>query len=104
MNLQSINTSASLRYDPNSLPIEINGAKVSYALYFSDDSYIAGDIILSSEDGLDFSTMTIDDINKAALVKLKNLTTNYIDLSEDKSPRNVTSGDATTTSVLIGGE
>lgn len=104
MNLQSINTSASLRYDPNSLPIEINGAKVSYALYFSDNSYIAGDIILSSEDGLDFSTMTIDDINKAALVKLENLTTNYIDVSEDKSPKHVTSGDATATSVLIGGE
>ena len=103
MHLQSINTSASLRYDPNSLPIEINGAKVSYTLYFSDNSYIAGDIILSSEDGLDFSTMTIDDINKAALVKLKNLTTNYIDLSEDESPKNITV-DTTKTSVTIGGE
>ena len=103
MNLKSINTSASLRYDPNSLPIEINGAKVSYALYFSDNSYIAGDIILSSEDGLDFSTMTIDDINKAALVKLENLTTNYIDISEDESPKNITV-DTTKTSVTIGGE
>ena len=103
MNLQSINTSASLRYDPNSLPIEINGAKVSYALYFSDNSYIAGDIILSSEDDLDFSTMTIDDINKAALVKLENLTTNYIDVSEDESPKNITV-DTTKTSVSIGGE
>ena len=103
MNLKSINTSASLRYDPNSLPIEINGAKVSYALYFSDNSYIAGDIILSSEDGLDFSTMTIDDINKAALVKLENLTTNYIDISEDESPKNITV-DTTKTSVKIGGE
>lgn len=103
MNLQSINTSASLRYDPNSLPIEINGAKVSYALYFSDNSYIAGDIILSSEDGLDFSTMTIDDINKAALVKLESLTNNYIDVSEDKSPKNITV-DTTKTSVTIGGE
>ena len=103
MNLQSINTSASLRYDPNSLPIEINGAKVSYALYFSDNSYIAGDIILSSEDGLDFSTMTIDDINKAALVKLESLTTNYIDVSDDKSLKNITV-DTTKTSVTIGGE
>ena len=103
MNLQSINTSASLRYDPNSLPIEINGAKVSYALYFSDNSYIAGDIILSSEDGLDFSAMTIDDINKAALVKLESLTNNYIDVSEDKSPKNITV-DTTKTSVTIGGE
>lgn len=103
MNLQSINTSASLRYDPNSLPIEINGAKVSYALYFSDNSYIAGDIILSSEDGLDFSTMTIDDINKAALVKLESLTTNYIDVSDDKSPKNITV-DTTKTTVTIGGE
>lgn len=104
MNLQSINTSASLRYDPNSLPIEINGAKVSYALYFSDNSYIAGDIILSSEDDLDFSTMTIEDINKAALVKLESLTNNYIDVSEDEIPKNVTSSDTTATSVLIGGE
>lgn len=48
--------------------------------------------------------MTIDAINKVALVKLENLTTNYIDVSEDKSPKNVTSGDATATSGLIGYE
>ena len=98
-------------------PLEI--ASITVVVNFNDGqgkTYFGGQVTLTAEeDGISFNSTT-EDLQYLAIVKAKRLIAGaeiYLPednpvqseaTSEDKSPKNVTIGDTTKTSVTIGGE
>lgn len=80
-----------------------------------DNNIVQGGIRLTPEEDNISLADNFDKFKDLAITKMKKLVAEaqvvvpepepeYVPLPEDKSPKNVTSGDTTTTSVLIGGE